>query len=63
MEAFAPQTDTFLPVPLTIPDTYSCCLYVHNDQLVLHLNKYIVKFAVEGGQLVKRSEVQCPEVC
>ena len=61
MEAFAPQTDTFLPVPLTLPQQHRpCCLYVHNDLLVVHQDYYIVKFAVEGGQLVKRSEVQCP---
>ena len=64
MEAFAPQTDTFLP-PLTVPQqsilsSFGCCLYVHNDLLVVHQLDYIVKFAVEGGQLVKRSEVQCP---
>ena len=29
---------------------------------VVHQTYYIVKFAVEGGQLVKRSEVQCPGV-
>ena len=62
MEAFAPQTDTFLPVPLTLPSSNAYCLYVHNDLLVLHQFDYIVKFAVEGGQLVKRSEVQCPAV-
>jgi len=62
MEAFAPQTDTFLPVPLTLPGTLSCCLYVHNDLLVVHQYCYIVKFAVEGGQLVKRSEVESQEV-
>ena len=61
MEAFAPQTDTFLPVPLTLlPDNSACCLYVHNDLLVLHLKSCIVKFAVERGQLVKRSEFQSP---
>ena len=63
MEAFAPQTDTFLPVPLTLPSQCNpCCLYVHNDLLVVHKKDCIVKLAVEGGQLVKRSEVKCPKV-
>ena len=62
MEAFAPQTDTLLPVPLTLPINTACCLYVHNDLLVVHQNDYIVKFALEGGQLVKHSEVKCPAV-
>ena len=35
---------------------------MHNDLLVVHQTSYIVKFAVEGGQLVKRSEVKCPVV-
>jgi len=29
---------------------------------VLHQNSYIVKCAVEGGQLVKRSEVKSPDL-
>ena len=37
-------------------------LDVHNDLLVVHQDKYIVKFAVEGGQVVQRSEVRCPGV-
>ena len=60
MEAFAPQTDTFLPVPLTLPQDSPCCLYVHNDLLVVLQKSYIVKFAVDGGQLVKLREVKCP---
>ena len=63
MEAFAPQTDTFLPVPLTMLQSNSnCYLYVYNDLLVVLLYSYIVKFAVEGGQLVKRSEVKFPGI-
>jgi len=62
MEAFDPDTDSFLPVHIDIHQqtSYNCCLYVHNDLLVLHQYSYIIKFAVEGGQLVKRSEVQSP---
>jgi len=64
MEAFAPETDTFLPnVQIPVPENHYCCLYVDNDLLVLHQNSCIVKFAAgEGGQLVKRSQVASPVV-
>jgi len=35
---------------------------VHNHLLVIHQKDYIVKFSVEEGHLVKRSEVKCVEV-
>ena len=64
MEAFAPETDTFLPnVQIPVPENCNCCLYVDNDLLVLHQKSCIVKFAAgEGGQLVKRSQVTPPDV-
>ena len=64
MEAFTPETDTFLPVNIRLSvESSSCCMYVHNELLVVHQKSYIMKFAVEGGQLVKRSEVKTLDVC
>lgn len=58
MEAFAPQTDTFLPLSIQLPQSSTCCLYVDNHLLVVHLKGFILKFAVgPDGQVVKQSEV------
>ena len=64
MEAFAPETDTFLPnVQIPVPQNHYCCLYVDNDLLVVNIASFIVKFAAgEGGQLVKRSQVATPGI-
>ena len=63
MEAFSPETDTFLPVQIPVPSTSNCCSYVDDDQLVLHMTSSILKFAAgQGGQLVKRSEIGSPGV-
>lgn len=35
MEAFNPETETFLPLQVTLPEDFACCLYVHNHLLVL----------------------------
>ena len=62
MEAFAPETDTFQPVQIPVPENIGCCLYVDNDLLVLHRKSYILKFAAgQGGQLDKRSEIRSQE--
>lgn len=59
MKAFAPQTDTFLPLHIIFPEDSVCCLYEHNHLLVVHSETYICKFAVEG-QITKRSQVSAP---
>jgi hypothetical protein len=62
MEAFAPQTDTFLPLFIPLPEAnHPCCLFEYKNLLVLHSYSYILKFAVEG-QLAKCSEVRSPQV-
>ena len=62
VEAFVPQTNTFLPLRATIPENSSCCLYVDNHLLVIHTSSNILKFAAESdGQLVKRSEATTAE--
>lgn len=59
METFAPKTDAFLDLQVQLPENSQCCLYVHNDLLVLHSNVNIFHFtAKQGGQLLK--EFQSP---
>jgi len=59
MEAFSPETDTFLPVQIPVLENASGCLYVDNDLLVLNMENHILKFAAgQGGQLDKRSRVE-----
>lgn len=59
VEAFSPQTDSFLPFPLQIPENSRCCLYVHNSFLVVQSEAYITKFAAgEAGKLVPHSQVR-----
>ena len=63
VEAFSPQTDSFLPLQLSLPEDQHCCLYVHNNLLVVHSNQYISKFTVgQKGQLVQHSQVPSPPV-
>lgn len=61
MEAFAPETNTFLPLQIPVPHSSPYCLYVDNHLLVLHSNSYILKFAMRpDGQLTKCSEIRSP---
>jgi len=63
MEAFSPESDTFLLVQIPVPESNVCCLYADNDLLVVNTAAFIVKFAVgQNGQLVQRSQVQSPSV-
>ena len=64
VEAFSPETESFLPCQLTLPLlTGACCLYVDNDQLVVLSLKHIHRLTVNpSGQLVLQSEVACPVV-
>lgn len=57
MEAFVPETDTFLPLQIRLPEAQQCCLYADNNLLVLHFNSCILKV---DGELVKCSEVKSP---
>ena len=57
VEAFSPQTDSFLPLHLQLPENTDCCLYVHNNCLVVHSSEYISKFAAgQEGQLIQCSD-------
>ena len=59
VEAFSPQTDTFLPLQLQLPENSHRCVYVHNNLLVVHSYQYISKFtAGQGGQLIQHSQVR-----
>ena len=62
MEVFSPHQYT-LPVTLLLPEKSStCCVYVDQDLLVLHSEKYIVKFeAGPNGQLRQVSQQQVPK--
>lgn len=58
IEAFSPQTDSFFPLPLQLPENTGCCVYVHNCLLVVHTDKYISQFAAgPTGQLIQHSQV------
>jgi len=60
VEVFSPLTDLFLTHTLVLLDGPShCCLYVHNNFLVVHSYQHISKVAVESsGQLVKHSQIK-----
>ena len=63
MEAFSPDSDTFLgPLNITLPEQYSSyCLYVDNNLLLVNSTNYILKYAVgPRGQLVEQSRVNTP---
>ena len=63
MEAFSPDSDTFLPLHITLPEWSAYCLYVDNNLLVVNSENYILKYAVgPGGQLVEQSRVKTPRV-
>lgn len=58
VEAFSPHTDSFLPLQVGVPEIRACCLFVHNDLLVVHSYQHISKFAAgQAGQLVLHSQV------
>ena len=52
IEAFSPETETFLPFTIQIPPLQDngCCVYVDSDQLVVHSSGHIHKFAVQPGR-------------
>ena len=63
MEAFSPETNTFL-APIPVPENSYNCLYVDNGQLVVHFNTYIRKYtAGPDGQLVMQSDVRKQVAC
>lgn len=55
MEAFSPQTESFLALQFQLPEDSACCLLVHNNLLVVHSSAYVSKFA--AGQLVQSSQI------
>ena len=58
MEAFSPETNTFL-APIPVPENSYNCVYVDNGQLVVHFPTYIRKYtAGPDGQLVMQSDVR-----
>lgn len=59
VEAFCPQTDSFLPFQVQLPEREACCLFVHNDLLIVHSYTYISKFTAEHtGQLFQHSQIR-----
>ena len=60
VEAFAPQTESFMLLSIQLPESSYYCLYVHNNRLVVHSYNYITQFSAEqAGQLSKHSQVRC----
>jgi len=58
MEAFALQTDQFLPLQFSLPELRGCCMFVQNNMLVVHSAHYTTRLAAgEAGQLVPRAKV------
>ena len=63
MEAFSPESDTFLPVRFPVSESQPTCIFVNNDLLMVHSKSYLQTFAVgQDGQLAKRSEVRSAAV-
>lgn len=61
METFSPETDSFLPLPLTLPEAESCCLYVHNNCLVVLSSNYMTQFSAgPAGRLLPHFPVRNP---
>ena len=62
LEAFSPETETFLPFLLTLPDEdQAYCVYVDSDQLVVHSYCHVAKFgAGEHGQPIQLSATASP---
>ena len=59
IEVLSLQTDQFLHIQLSIPESESCCLYVHNSLLVVHTFQHIYKFAgPQGGHLLLHSQTE-----
>jgi len=56
VEIFSPRTDTFLHFQLQLPEFAPCCVYVHNNSLVVHSWNYITQFSTEHA---KHSKVRC----
>lgn len=63
MEAFAPDSNTFVPLNISLPQSSHCCLYVDSDLLVVNSTSYIVKYAMgPDGQLTQQSRVESPRL-
>ena len=63
LEAFSPETETFLPFRLPLPteEYVDCCVYVDRDVLVVHSYSHITKFRTgERGQPVQLSAPYSP---
>lgn len=63
LEAFSPQTDTFLPhqLQLQLLDRTASCLFVHNNMLIVRTSQCISKFAAgRRGKLLQRGQVCTP---
>ena len=61
VEVFSPQTDSFLPFQLQLPEVSNCCVYVHNNSLVVHSYGYLTQFSAgQAGHLIPLSQSCCP---
>lgn len=58
IQAFSPQTDSFLPFQLQLPEESPCCLYVHGSCLVVHSYQYISRFTEQEEQLVQHLQIR-----
>lgn len=57
IEMFSPHDDSFLLLPLLLPESSVSCLYVHNNSLVVHSYIYMTKFAAgKAGHLIQLSQ-------
>ena len=61
IEAFSPDTETFLSFCLLVPQNNSgCCLYVDQDQLVVHSYDHVRKYAMREGEVLQVKEELTP---
>lgn len=58
MEVFSPQTNSFLPLQLQLPENHHC-LFVHKNLLVVHSLQSVFKFSAgQAEQLIQHSEIR-----
>lgn len=61
IEAFSPQTDSFIPLDVDLKCSGSCSLFVYGNLLLILSSDYSNKYAAEPeGQLVLKSYERLP---
>lgn len=61
MEAFSPQKNCFRRLPMQLPESSSCCMFVHNRFLVAHSEHYISKFTAGRVRLLDHYSQVCSQ--